>query len=207
MTITNGYATRAQLAAHLDIDTDAGSSLAIDAAVNSASRAIDEYCGQYFYDSGSATARTFHPDSAWKVTTPPFHTLTGLVVKTDDGDTGTFSQTWTVTTDYIYEPFDGKDDTGRTVPWCQIAAVGGRRFYGGRRPRVQVTAKWGWAAVPDEVYSATLIKAARVFKRKDSPTGVEGGYEFGVVRVSYRDDPDVCMLLAPFRRLVDRVVL
>ena len=48
---------------------------------------------------------------------------------------------------------------------------------------------------------ATLIQAARLFKRKESPEGVLGGNDFGIVRVGTRVDPDVEMLLAPYRYL------
>ncbi|MDX2921298.1 hypothetical protein PV370_25695, partial [Streptomyces sp. NE06-03C] len=59
---------------------------------------------------------------------------------------------------------------------------------------VQVTARWGWPAVPDEIVQATLIQAARLYKRKDSPEGVTGSAEWGVVRLSRRD-PDVWALI------------
>jgi hypothetical protein len=46
-----------------------------------------------------------------------------------------------------------------------------------------------------------IIKAARLFKRKNSPEGVLGGFQdFGAVRVTNREDPDVMMLLNPYRR-------
>jgi hypothetical protein len=56
--------------------------------------------------------------------------------------------------------------------------------------RVRVMAKWGWPAVPDVVVTACLIQAQRLYKRKDSPEGVIGSAEWGVVRVA-RIDPDV----------------
>jgi hypothetical protein len=66
---------------------------------------------------------------------------------------------------------------------------------------VQVTAAWGWSADPAAVVNATLIQAARIFKRRTSPEGVVGGFQdFGAVRVSSRMDPDVMDLLAPYRR-------
>jgi hypothetical protein len=42
--------------------------------------------------------------------------------------------------------------------------------------------------------------AQRQFKRYDSPLGVTGFGELGVIRVS-RIDPDVESLVAPFRRV------
>jgi hypothetical protein len=41
---------------------------------------------------------------------------------------------------------------------------------------------------------ATLIQAARLYRRKDSPEGVTGSAEWGVVRLP-RIDPDVSALI------------
>lgn len=65
---------------------------------------------------------------------------------------------------------------------------------------MRISGVWGWPAVPDAVKAACRIQVSRVFKRADSPLGVAGFGEFGVVRVS-RLDPDVESLLAPYRVL------
>ena len=61
-------------------------------------------------------------------------------------------------------------------------------------------------AIPDYARTnfETLMKAAKLWKRKDTPNGVEGFADFGVVRVSTREDPDIMALIAPLRRM-DRV--
>lgn len=48
------------------------------------------------------------------------------------------------------------------------------------------------------VSEAAAIQSARILKRKDSPLGVAGGAEFGVIRLA-RLDPDVAMMLQLFR--------
>ena len=68
------------------------------------------------------------------------------------------------------------------------------------RNRVSVTAKWGWANVPDEVKLATILKAVRLYRRKFSPDGAAGGFTLPVIKVTTREDPDVAMLLEPFRK-------
>ena len=45
---------------------------------------------------------------------------------------------------------------------------------------------------------ATLMLTARLYGRRQSPTGVAGVNDFGVVRVS-RVDPDIASLLAAYR--------
>jgi hypothetical protein len=70
---------------------------------------------------------------------------------------------------------------------------------------LQVTARWGWSSVPIEVYEACLLKAAALYKRRDSVQGVAGFGDFGVVRIG-RSDPDVIDLLGPYRRLTPGAV-
>jgi hypothetical protein len=65
---------------------------------------------------------------------------------------------------------------------------------------VQVVGAWGFATVPTAVKQACIILSMRQFKRYDSPTGVMGFGDLGVMRVG-RVDPDVEKLLMPFRRV------
>lgn len=195
MTITNGYITLAQFNAQMGLEDDYDQDNA-EIAINAASRAVDQYCHRRFYADGSVSAKTFAVTDGCRLVVEDFQTLTGLIVATDDGDTGTYGTTWTVTTDYVARLWS---DTLTGSPYSSIVAVGGRYFpTWGRRPlRVQVTAKWGWAAVPDEVTQATLIKASQMFRRKDSPDGVAGGEGFGAMRISRFQDPTVAELLNP----------
>jgi len=65
---------------------------------------------------------------------------------------------------------------------------------------VRVEGTFGWPAVPDAVREATILQASRLFTRLDSPLGVAGFGDMGAMRVSFKGDPDVLMLLAPYRR-------
>ena len=56
------------------------------------------------------------------------------------------------------------------------------------------------AAVPDAVKQACIILSMRQFKRYDSPLGVAGFGDIGVMRVG-RVDPDVAALLEPFMKV------
>ncbi len=49
---------------------------------------------------------------------------------------------------------------------------------------MQVTAKWGWPSVPDDINMACLILTADLYKRKDAPGGILGLGDLGVVRMS-----------------------
>lgn len=186
---------------------DHGDDPIIEDAVNESCRAIDVHCGQFFYDSGSATARS---DSckilnAYTALVDPFHTLTGLVIKTDDDDDGTYETTWAAS-DYEMIRFGGAASSMLSAPYDTIRAVGSRYFPTNTRRQnvLQVTARWGWAAFPSNVVSAARIVSLDQWKQKDVAFGViTGTVEFGGIRVSNDVFRRVSSLLQPFMR-VDR---
>jgi len=191
------YTTVAKVKASLDIPTGTSSEdTAIEAAIDAAEGEIDNWCGRTFVADGSASARVYKPSNNVVVLTDDFYTDTGLVVKQDDSNDGTYSTTLTLTTDYIVE--------GNSAPYNVIRSVSSPfPRYTSERPTVQVTAKWGYAStVPSPVQQAALLLGARIFQRKSSPLGVMAGVinEFGPVRVS-RIDFDVRALLAGYRRI------
>ena len=69
-----------------------------------------------------------------------------------------------------------------------------------RQQLTKITGTWGWPAVPAMVKQACRIQVARIMKRQESPLGVAGFGEFGVVRVS-RLDPDIDAMLQPYKML------
>jgi hypothetical protein len=187
-----------ELKTHLTI-TDSTDDTTIATAVAAANQAVMRWCGRTFdrTSSGSTSERVFHPKTSTLTITDDFWTTDSLVVKT--GEEGTYDTTLTINTDFVVEPLNGRED-GIAVPYRRIKATSSL-FSIDTHPNVQVAAAWGWSAVPGDVTLATLIKAARLFKRKNSPEGVLGGWsDFGAVRVTNREDPDVVMLLEPYRR-------
>ena len=168
----------------------------LNLAIDSAEESIDDLCGRVFTAAGSASARTYRAQP-YLVVTDDISTLTGLVVKTDTSGDGSFDTTW-ASTDYQVEPLNNLTK-GRSVN--NLRAVGSYTFpvYGDGLASVEVTAKWGWPAVPDSIKQATLMLASRLYSRKASPMGVIGVGDFGPVRVS-RSDPDIAHLLMDYRR-------
>jgi len=205
MAITNGYATQTELVSYIAsannqalIATD-NRGTELDAAISTVSRAIDQFCGRVFWDAGSATARVFRADRTSVIDVDEFSTAAGLVIATDTGGDGTFDTTWTAS-DYQLEPLNGIRDGRTGWPYRTVRAVAGLSFpvdWQGQA-RVQITAQWGWAAVPDEVHQACLIWAHRLLRRSESPEGVAGFGDFGAVRLT-SVDRDVETLLTPFR--------
>lgn len=185
------YTTTALVKASLGIE-DTNDDTKIAAAVTAASRAIDLATGTAFGVGTSTSARTYWPESPYEVWVDRFDSTTGLVVKT-----GTDGSTWTAvtSTDVLAWP---PNAAAKGDAYCRVLVPTGVLPCGYVRPTVQVTAAWGFAATPEPVATAALIKAARIFRRKDSPEGIAGTSEFGVVRISKSEDPDVLLLLAPY---------
>ena len=188
------YATLSALKESLNI-SDAARDNLLNRALAAASRGIDRTCGQSFYLDASASQRTYNPtrrvcadDSGELLFVDPIGSSAGLVVESG------FGSSWTTVTDYETYP-DNALASG--IPITGFLRAYGQWAWGNSRTRVRVTARWGWPSVPESIEQATLIQASRLFKRKDSPEGVAGSADWGVVRLSRRD-PDVWNLIEPF---------
>lgn len=171
-----GYVTRDELKQYVgDQITAPKWDLQIDAAIAAASRAIDNHCGRTFVDAGSVSSRVFYPTSCRLIETQDFSTTTGLVVKYDSGDDGTY-ETTIASTDYQVDPINGISAHGISGwPYTAIMLVGSTTVpTSGYRPSAQITARWGWAAVPADVAQACKVLAAHLFTMKDAPHGVAG---------------------------------
>jgi gp6-like head-tail connector protein len=190
------YASLDELKDHLEIelDEDADDTL-LTLALSAASAMVDRYTKRRFTKDVELTSRVYSTYQREVVTTDDIADDDELEIRTDDGS-NTFA-TVLDADDFTLEPVNASADG---QPWTQIySEAWPRRLRNG----VKVTAHFGWAAVPDEVKQATLIQAARIFKRKDSPFGVAGSPEAGSeLRLLARLDPDVEQLLAGLRRLI-----
>lgn len=183
------YTTTALVKASLGIPAATTSEdTAIQAAIDAAEALIDNYTGRTF--ETVTEARTYLPRTASVVDVDDIATASGLVIKTDEDQDGTFETTLTVTTDYVIvknsAPFRLITNVNRGWPLS---------LYG--RPTIEVTATFGYSTtVPDNIKQAALLMASRLFQRKASPLGFQAGAisEFGPVRIS-RTDPDVAALL------------
>lgn len=205
------YCEQAMLKEYLGI-TAAINEWQLAQAIKAASRSVDNYCGRRFWLDPDPVTRTFVAAGSIGLEFPDdgIGDLTGLAVATDPAGDATYPTVW-APADYQLLPIDAPYAAPEPQPWTAIQAVGTltfpfvggwRSISVGRQDRVQITARWGWPAVPDAVVSACLIKAAALYHRKDSPQGIAGFGDFGVVRLSRREDTDVCGLLDPYRWLV-----
>lgn len=195
MAITNGYATLAQVKAALRITDSIDDSL-LELAIESASRAIDQYTNRNFYNAGTAV-RYYAPTDSLNVDIDDMVSLVTLQTMSDDEPV--FDTTWG-SDDYQLEPLNGIAD-GIAQPYNHIRAVGDYTFLTlDNEATIKVTAVWGWATTPIQITQATVIQASRIYKRLDSPLGIISG-ELGSMRIGSRLDPDVAQLVDSLRRI------
>ena len=158
---------------------------------------IDDYTGRFFYRNGttqSPVARYYTPLDPWTMNMDDSVSITE--VATDDN----FNQTWDTvwaTSDYMLEPVNNPQ---RGWPVNRMLAIGRYVFPYYLPQAVRITGVWGWTATPAEINMATLIQAARLFTRRQSPFGIAGSPDLGTVRLTAKLDADVEALLRPFRK-------
>lgn len=196
---TKLYCTAATLKSRFGI-TDTNDDLEINRAIVAASRRVESYTGRpRFWRDAAVTVREYEAVSSNTVLIPEgISTETGLIVKTDEGGLGSFDRTLTIATDYLGRPRNALADGW---PYFEVLLADNYTFpiHSNGRAGVQVTARFGWPSVPADVSEACLILSHRLFKRKETSSGVVGFDALGAtVRLS-RTDPDVAELLDPYR--------
>ena len=188
MAIVNGYATLTQIKNYMSISDNTDNDLLED-LIESASRSIDRMANRRFYLDATASARLYRAYSDIFVYVDDIGTTSNLAVALDINRNGTYTKTLTLNQDYILDPLTASS-LGR--PFTQLTMVSNTETWpifpgltqNGLRPGVQVTARWGWPSVPDDINMACLILTADLYKRKDAPGGILGLGDLGVVRMS-----------------------
>jgi len=188
MAITNGYATLTQIKNYMSISDNTDNDLLED-LIESASRSIDRMANRRFYLDATASARLYRAYSDIFVYVDDIGTTSSLAVALDINGNGTYTKTLTLNQDYILDPLTA---SSLSRPFTQLTMVSNTETWpifpgltqNGLRPGVQVTARWGWPSVPDDINMACLILTADLYKRKDAPGGILGLGDLGVVRMS-----------------------
>lgn len=177
------YATVDDVRSHLGLpDGYAEKDSAITDALAAAIEAVDAYTGRTFGAVSASAARIFDGGTC-RCLIDDAATVTAVEESSD-------RQTWTTraTTEWWTEP-------ANDLPIKSVVSLSPFATF------VRVTGTWGHGStVPASVKRATVMMAAKLHKRRDSVSGVEGFADFGVVRISNRTDPDIAMLLDPYRR-------
>lgn len=203
MAISNGYCTLAELKSALAIDTgDTVDDAALELAIESSSRMIDDYCDRFFYQDGtsqSPVSRYYSPTDMYYVQIDDIITITQIA--TDENLQFSWDTVWT-TTDFMVEPIN---NPRKGWPYNKLLAVGAYIFTAGLPQSLRVSGIWGWSAIPKEIKTACLIQSSRMFLRRQSPFGIAGSPELGTVRLLAKLDADVEALIKPLRRFAGMV--
>lgn len=210
MAVVTDYCTVAELNEYL---LGTGKTQALQAgnfaaAVSSASRFVDRYCGRRFYVDDAVSARVFTADHYTEILVPDIATATDLVLKTDEDVDGVYETVWQIGSftgaGFRLWPYNAAADVEMLEPFTRIRAIATAFPIG--ELAVEVTALWGWPAVPADVHQATLLQAARFWKRKDATLGVGGAAETGFFELRKSLDVDVKNLLDPYRNFAQPVL-
>jgi hypothetical protein len=194
--MTVKYATLSQVKAALRITDQIDDSL-LNTSIDAASRWVDGWCGRTFTKASGTSTKDYVPSGRME---PLFvNDLTTVVSIRIDEDLDRTFTTLLNPIDFQLEPVNGSFGNG--FPFYIIRPQEDGYWptsYG--RATVRVQATYGWPAIPDAVREATILQASRLYTRLDSPLGIAGFGDMGAMRVSFKGDPDVTMLLAPYRR-------
>ena len=190
------YATVAALKIRLGIpDSNTTRDDALATRLISASADINRWCHRQFGRTDVASTRKFYAGRTG-VDVHDFWSTDDLTVTPYAG--GLPGTAWT---DYVLEPLDGIVDQTPGWPYTRIIHSWGdhplmRALYATSvGAEIRVTAKWGWAAVPENVVTACLMLAGMDDKAKDAPFGVAG---FGDYAMRIRTNPMVEEKLKPY---------
>ena len=203
MTITNGYATLAELRAKLSFGaTNTASDTQLEKLIETSSRALENVCGRRFY--GVAETRYYTADDGHEIQVDD---LTGTpTIKTDDDGDGTYETTW-AGTDYNLKYGNNYNAALDGKPFTQIeVSENGRYIFPvSIKKGVLVSSTFGYSsgtnsttARPQPIGDATLLAAERIYKRKDTPLGIAGGALLGAMIVRAEDirkDPEIMFMI------------
>lgn len=195
------YASLSDLRAWQGIH-DGADDTELNLALAAAESAVSAWCGYDFDLNANPSARVFVAVNRYLLDLSAvgltIGSTNGLAVAVDDDDDGTFEVAWAAA-DYQVEPVNSIGPGGITWPGTHLRAVGDYRWpVGGTgRARVQVTARWGWPAVPTPVKLATIILATAWHQRRATMTG-RSGFD-GFFSAAIADDRSVQDLLQPYR--------
>jgi hypothetical protein len=164
-------------------------------ALDAASEDIEDYCdGRVFWLARTATSRVFSTRRTLCLSDgyrlPLFDGKVNCIGVTDATvEVSSDGTTWTAMTDFALWPKNALAQ-GEPAEALWSKSTDWRNWL-----EVRVTTRWGSPSTPATVNQATNLHASRFFHRKDSPDGVAGTGEWGIIRVPFMD-PDVKRMLA-----------
>lgn len=180
--------------------SDSNDDVVLAGVIESASRAIDQYCDRYFGQTGttgSPVQRLYRATATRQVLIDDLVTLTDLEVDysgyaetfTSLGATSVLKQPVNAATLVPAQPYTAL----LAKPSAVLPAAPGW---------VRVSGVWGWPAIPQQIRDACVLQTVRLFKSRDVPLGVMGGSDMlAPMRLPGGLHPDARILCEPFRRV------
>jgi hypothetical protein len=171
----------------------------LEDAVEAVSRKIERFCGRHF--DQIVEARTFEVAGLYELELGPYNDLVSVStngLKVDTTGDGVY-ETTIASTSYQLEPYNA---ALRDEPYLELCLIDGTTFpthvAPGRENLIQVTATWGWPAIPAEVKQAARQLLNYAVKLQDAPLGVAGGMDMGAVYVGGKLPGFAVDLLRPY---------
>jgi hypothetical protein len=195
--MTVNYCTLAQVKGALRI-TDAIDDALLNTSIEAASRWIDGYTDRSFQPATPGTALYIPTGRMDDLAVDDLTSITSVAIDEDLDET--FS---TVLNPIDFRPLPVNSRSGGIpFPFSRIRPQeDGYWPVAFGRATVKVVGTFGWPATPVAVREAAILQASRLYTRLSSPVGVVSFGDMGAIRVSRFVDPDVDMLLNPYKRL------
>ena len=199
------YATTAELKADVPDSplfdpADESYDVVLGKMITAASRLIDKYVGGFencFYPSTDTATRYYDGNGEDALWIDPLLSLTSLAVSESGGRAASDYTTWTLNTDFYTYPYN-------TTPYERLLVdndAGSKGTFGTTRKGVKIVGVWGYSSTPPaDVKQACKIQAMRWFMRaKQGYQDAGVNANLGEMIYAQELDPDVKMLLAPYR--------
>lgn len=196
MTITNGYATLAELKSQDRLGITAATwDTQIEGVIESVSREIDLLCARFFWTDTNDVTRYFTAAAEDYLLIGDWASITS--VSTDSFGDRVYNA-WTVDVDFDLYPYDANSD-GKPYMRIDVTPRGSKRFYPGITKGVKIVGKRGFPAVPKPIHEACILWSMRAYKRYATPLGVSAMTALGEMSVKVPPpDPDVQVKIAPY---------
>ena len=202
MAVTDAYATAAAYR-KLISKTDSAEDAEIDMDLKAVSRYLDRMLGRSFTKDAEAVARIFvrQPQGDPRVLWVDDLAVVPASIKIDEnGDGGFAGETALAAHDFELWPLNA-DKGPEPRPWTMIhlPPSGGRAGWPAGR-RVEVTAQWGWPAIPEAIARATAHLTAVL--RLETPRATRRVPELGDAFEASREAQGIVRELAGAYRRV-----
>jgi hypothetical protein len=185
------YLTTEQIKAYCRNELPTEDDEFFEQAGNHAEQTLDRACQRRFFVAGTtATTRVYVPNSETRLR---IHDAVEVTTILNNGTP--------VTAGIQLMPLNGVTWAGEARPYEEIELTSGQWWYrDGKEATATVTARWGWASIPDSIQQAALIIAKEIITNRDEvKLGLVGFSDVGGVVA--RTNPIVRGVIADYRRV------